>query len=113
MNDAVFNTLLAVAQMCMGHFQSISTGTNGHGNETVVWTVGFEQCAAVRKAVEAETNRRADAAVSEAHRRDLGRLQNALEALGGKKFTPEPAPPPPKPMGGCGLIYTGDTGFTR
>jgi hypothetical protein len=109
MNDAVFDTLAAVALMCSGHFHGSFTG--GAYNMVPAegeWEAGFERCALVLKELDAEKARRAEAQKVEAADHDKARLANGLAAIQGKSFAPEPAPPPPKSQFGCiNFINTG------
>lgn len=83
MEEALFNTLAAVALMCSGHAQSL--------NDTK-WEAGFEQCAVVVKRLDEEKARRAVEKASLKTAQERERLANALKGLSGRQFTPEDAP---------------------
>lgn len=99
MNDSVFNTLAAVAMMCYGHFHGSFSNDLVPLNGT--YDAGFEQCAVISKELEAERARRAKAATAVKAEADKARVANAMAALLGRPFAPEPAPGPPQPGSLC------------
>lgn len=90
MNDSIFNTITAVALMCTGHFHGLLS--NDLMPDKGTWDAGFEQCAVVIKALAAEQTRRDEVKAAKRVSDDKARVVNALAALHGKLFTPEPSP---------------------
>jgi hypothetical protein len=108
MNDALFDTLAAVAMMCSSYIHQ-STVLDNHGLPIpgTTFEKGFEDCPAVIKRYEDEIERRAADAAKAKVEADKQRLQNALVGSHGGHFEPEAAPPAPKiPFGGCSYINT-------
>ena len=108
MKDDIFNTLLAVAVMCMGHYH----GTlDGRTLEPVAgdtsWDKGFENCAVVLKRRDAERERRSIEATANQQKVDKARVANAIAALDGRKFEAEPAPPEPRRSNTCIMETSG------
>lgn len=96
MKDDIFNTLLAVAMMCMGHFHGTLDGRTLEPADNN-WDKGFENCALVIKRRDGERERRAKLDAENKEALEKVRLINAMEALAGRKFEAEQAPEPPLP----------------
>lgn len=109
MTDVVLNTLLAIAAMCNQHVSALTIV----GGPTQ-YERGFEQCSVIQRAVDKEQIRRVEASQKARAAEDIGRLNNALAALHGKKFKPEPAPAPvPYDSGPCMELTPGSTFVTH
>jgi len=95
MSDTVFNTLMAVALMCGQHMSGGTLSDDfipdpGHAT----WEAGFERCEKVVTAVAMERMRREALEAQKKDADEKARLANAIAAIDGRKFTPEPAPKP-------------------
>lgn len=103
MDDLVYNTLLAVAAMCNGHFHGTMSGNfNDMHPVSGAYDKGFEKCADVQWKLDAEKKRREAAAETAKLQHEEKQLANGVAAMSGLKFTPEDPPPAPKsPYSGC------------
>jgi hypothetical protein len=105
MNDALFDTLAAVAMMCSSYIhQSAIVDNRGLPTPGTTFEKGFEDCPAIIKRYEEETERRAAEAAKAKVEADKLRLQNALVGSRGGHFEPEPAPVQRQPSWGISCL---------
>jgi hypothetical protein len=96
MNDQVFNTLMSVALMCGQHLMGGGSLDNDMIPKSGLFEPGFEKCIDVVTNYRTEKARREKAAEAQQLQHDKDRVQNAMNAIKGKDFKPENAPPPRK-----------------
>jgi hypothetical protein len=94
MNEAIFNTLAAVALMCGQHIQpgKGSMDLDFIPNPGSQYQAGFEDCRIIVARLRAETEKRVKEAQAKQLAEDAARVRNALAAVQGGPFKPEPAP---------------------